>query len=426
MPVSLRTTIKRVAKRLSKSSYAARTAYNSIQESRRRHYYRSVAKDIPVDEHLVVFEAFLGRQYACSPRAIYEAMEADPRFDEYRFVWVSRNPDTMRQKVGDERTVVVRYLSHRYLRAYARAKYWVTNWRLSAALEKRAGQVVIQTWHGTPLKKIGMDLTIEGNATASQRKGHKRYLDDARLYDYFVSPSAFCTKVFASAFGLTQLGKEDVLIETGYPRNDRLYTFDEDDVAYLRERIGIPEGKKVILYAPTWRDNQHTLGVGFTFDPVEHIEGFLRGVSDDFVVIVRLHYLVANQIDLEAFGDKAIDCSSWDDINDLYIVSDVLITDYSSVFFDYANLHRPILFYMYDLQEYTTEVRDFYIDLDDLPGPIIETQDELLDVLGRLDEVSAAYAEKYREFNETYTYLDDARAGLRVAERCILGEGEEA
>ncbi|MDM8270479.1 CDP-glycerol glycerophosphotransferase family protein [Thermophilibacter provencensis] len=416
-----RAALKKRVKSLAKTSYFARSTFNSLQDYRRRRYFRSVAKDIPIDDKLVIFESFLGRQYACSPRAIYEAMRSDPRFDDYRFIWVSRKPDDLRKRIGDERTTVVKYLTRSYLRAYARAKFWVTNWRLPAGLCKREGQVVIQTWHGTPLKKIGMDLTIEGNATTSQRKGHRSYLNDAKKYDFFVSPSAFCTRVFASAFGLTQLGKENVLVETGYPRNDRLFSFSREDVDDIKQRLGIEPGKRVILYAPTWRDNQHTLGVGYTFDPVEHLERFLDSVPDDSMVIVRLHYLVANKVNLSAYRGKVIDCSRWEDINDLYIVSDVLITDYSSVFFDYANLRRPILFYMYDLQEYSSSVRDFYIDLDELPGPIIETQEELIDALANTEKIARQYADKYQTFIDTYDYLDDAHAGLRVAERCILG-----
>ena len=419
-----RAALKRRVKRLASTSYKTRSAFNSLQDFRRRRYFQSICEDIPIDDHLVLFESFLGRQYACSPRAIYEAMKRDSRFDDYRFVWVSRRPDKLRKEIGDERTIVVKYLSRRYLRAYARAKYWVTNWRLSTALKKRPGQVVIQTWHGTPLKKIGMDLTIEGNATTSQRKGHRSYLEDAKRYDYFVSPSAFCTKVFASAFGLSQLHKEDILIETGYPRNDRLFSFTQDEVEELKDELGIPEGNRVVLYAPTWRDNQHTLGVGYTFDPSAHIEAFLDSTPDDVTVIVRLHYLVANQLDLEKYRGKVIDCSRWEDINDLYLVSDVLVTDYSSVFFDYANLRRPIIFYMYDLEEYSTQVRDFYISLDELPGPIVKTQDELESALANIGELSERYAGAYQRFIDTYDYLDDSNAGLRVALRCILADTE--
>lgn len=411
--------IKSAIKAISKKNYVFRNWFNRVQDWRRKRYYKRMYLDVPVNDKMVIFESFLGKQYACSPKAIYEAMKEDDAYRDYIFVWVFRRSDTMRKELGDERTIVVKYNTRRYFRAYAQAKYWVTNWRLSSAIVKKEGQVCIQTWHGTPLKKIGMDLTIEGNATTSQKKGHKMYLEDAKLYDFFVSPSAFCSKVFASAFGLSILKKENILIETGYPRNDALCSTGADEVKSLKEALGLPLDKKIVLYAPTWRDNQHTLGVGYTFDFDAHIKGFLDRVSDDYAVIVRLHYLIADSLDLSPYAGRVFDFSKLDDINQLYLVSDALITDYSSVFFDYSNLRRPILFYMYDLDDYQHNVRDFYIDLDELPGPILKTEEELLAVLDNLEDVEKGYLEKYNQFASKYTYLDDGRAGQRVAHMCI-------
>ena len=395
------------------------TSFQSVQKLRRREYYRSVYQQIPIDEKLVLFESFLGKQFACSPRAIYEAMKNDHRFDDYKFVWVFRKADAMRKRIGDERTIVVKYNTRRYFRMYAQAKYWVTNWRLPDCLIKKEGQICVQTWHGTPLKKIGMDLTIEGNATTSQKKGHALYLNDAKKYDYFVSPSRFCTEVFSSAFGLNILDKRDILIESGYPRNDALFNFTDDDVLEIKNQLNIPLEKKVILYAPTWRDNQYTQGVGYSFDLDKEVISFLEHVPDDTIVLMRLHYLVANSVDLTQFGSKIRNVSSYEDINNLYLISDILITDYSSVFFDYADLKRPIVFFMYDLQEYENNIRDFYIELDTLPGPIVETADDLMAVLGNMEEINREYSDKYQEFNSTYNYLDDGGAGLRVAEAVI-------
>lgn len=411
--------IKRIVKKVFNSNYLMRNLFNNIQDLRRKNYYKKVYRDIPVDDKLVLFESFLGKQYACSPKAIYEAMRRDPRYDEFQFVWVFRKDNSKRYILGDERTIVVKYNSRKYFRLYARAKYWVTNWRLSSAIIKKEDQICIQTWHGTPLKKIGMDLNIEGNATTSQKKGHQMYLNDAKKYDYFVSPSAFCTKVFASAFGLNLLNKTDILIETGYPRNDFLYRYSQDDIIRIKDELNISQNEKVILYAPTWRDNQHQLGVGYTFDMAEHIKKFLDVMSKEYTIILRLHYLVANQLDVSAYKGRVIDCSRLDDINQLYVISDMLITDYSSVFFDYANLKRPILFYMYDLKEYESNVRDFYIDLNELPGPIIENEDTLIEQVRDVDEWKNDFKEKYDLFNNKYNYLDDENAGLRVVERCI-------
>ena len=411
--------LKRYIKKITNKNYFLKKQFDKIQLYRRKSYYKRVYQKLSVDDKMVIFEAFLGKQYACSPKAIYEAMLNDEKYKDFTFVWVFRNPAKRRFEFKDRRTVIVKYNTRRYFNFYARAKYWVNNWRLSEAIIKKDNQVFIQTWHGTPLKKIGIDLQIEGNATTSQKKGHAMYLHDAERYDYFISPSAFCTKVFASAFGLNILHKENCLIETGYPRNDYLFRYTEKDVDKIKTELHIPKDKKVILYAPTWRDNQHQLGVGYTFDMTKYIESFLSSLSDDYVVIMRLHYLVANQLDVSKFKGKVFDYSSLDDINRLYVISDILITDYSSVFFDYSNLKRPILFYMYDLDEYQSSVRDFYIDLNELPGPIIKEEKELLRAIDKIDDIIIEYKDKYKSFNEKYTYLDDKNAGKRVLDICM-------
>lgn len=411
--------IKKVCKQLVNKNYFFREAFNSFQDWRRKRYFKKVSTVIPVNKKMVIFESFLGKQYACSPKAIYEAMLNDPKYSDYVFVWVFRSSDKMRKQLGNSRTIVVKYNSRRYFRAYAEAKYWITNWRLSAALIKKEEQICIQTWHGTPLKKIGMDLNIEGNATTSQAKGHKMYLEDAKKYDYFVSPSRFCTEVFSSAFGLKQLNKQDILIETGYPRNDFLFRLSPSVVDSIKEELRLPLDKKVVLYAPTWRDNQHTLGVGYTFDADVHIKDFLNLLPEEYIAVVRLHYLVADSLDLSGYGRKVFDYSKIDDINLLYAVSDVLITDYSSVFFDYSNLKRPIIFYMYDLENYQKNIRDFYIGLDELPGPIVQTETELINTLKNIDQIKLDYSEKYKQFVDRFTYLDDGEAGKRVARHCI-------
>lgn len=411
--------LKLLIKRIVKLNYFFKNSFDTIQKKRRSHYYKKMYKTLNVDEKLVIFESFLGKQYACSPKAIYEAMLKDERFNDFVFIWVFRNPVARRMEFKDKRTVIVKYNTRRYFRYYARAKYWISNWRLSEAIIKKENQIFIQTWHGTPLKKIGMDLEIEGNATTSQKKGHAMYLNDAKKYDYFISPSAFCTKVFASAFGLNILHKENILIETGYPRNDFLFRFTNKDVYRIKKELHLPMDKKIILYAPTWRDNQHELGVGYTFDMAKYIKSFLDNINDDFIVIVRLHYLVANQLDISAYKGKVFDYSKLDDINRLYVISDILITDYSSVFFDYANLMRPILFYMYDLDEYQSNVRDFYIDLDELPGPIFKEEQKLLEAIEHIDHITEAYHDKYKHFNDKYNYLDDENAGKRVLDICM-------
>ena len=133
------------------------------------------------------------------------------------------------------------------------------------------------------------------------------------------------------------------------------------------------------------------------------------------MILFSAHYFVANSIDLSKYEGFVINTNGiMDDINEAYIISDIIMTDYSSVFFDFANLKRPMLFYMYDIDDYKGNLRDFYLDLDELPGPIAKTQDELEKNLENIDEISEKYKEKYKKFNEKFNYLDDKDATIRV------------
>lgn len=413
--------IKKILEKIRKKNYFFNSIYQRIINWYYAFKYKIISYNNPVDEKIIFFESFIGKQYACSPKAIYEQMLKDPYFKDYTFVWSFRKykRKKLKKEFTDSRTVLVTYKSKKYYEYCAKAKYWITNWRMPVYMKKKKNQVFIETWHGTPLKKIGLDSTKEGIAQTSQKKTHKMYLKDAKGYDYFISPSHFCTKVFASAFGLDQLKKTNIIIETGYPRNDKLYNYTQDDIYSIKSKLNIPLDKKIILYAPTWRDNQHILGVGNTLDINSTFQNFMNNVSDEYVVILRLHYLVASKVDLTGLENKVYNYSNIDDVNDLYLISDILITDYSSVFFDYANLKRPILFYMYDLEDYQHNIRDFYIDLASLPGPIIKTEEELLKAVYNIDKITEKYQSKYDMFSKTYNYLDDGNASKRVIDICV-------
>ena len=236
-----------------------------------------------------------------------------------------------------------------------------------------------------------------------------------------VSPSRYCTEKFISAFNLKSIGKEDIMIEEGYPRNDDIVKHTPEKVAEIKKSLGIPDNKKVILYAPTWRDNQHEVGIGYVYDSPLDFDRLRERLGDDYVVLYRAHYFIAQSLNFDDYKDFVIDVSLYSEINDLYIISDVLITDYSSVLFDYGILKRPILFYMYDLEYYQDELRGFYLTLDELPGPIVETQEDLEEKLLTLDEwtKSEDYISKYKEFSDRFTYLDDGHAAERVVKRVI-------
>ena len=219
-----------------------------------------------------------------------------------------------------------------------------------------------------------------------------------------------------SAFNLKEVHKENCIIEQGYPRNDFLYNYTEDDVKRIKQKLGIDGiNKKIILYAPTWRDNQHQAGVGYTYKTEVDFDKLQKELQDEYIILFRAHYFVSNSFDFEKYKGFIYNVSNLDDVNETYVVSDILITDYSSVFFDYANLKRPMLFYMYDFEEYKDEMRGFYIDIDELPGEITKTEDELINAIRHTKNFE--YNEKYKKFNDKFNYLDDGQAAKRTVEK---------
>ena len=406
---------KWIIRQISKTKYG-KALVSRLRSARKLKRVKAISAENEINPKKVIFSSFAGRKYACNPKAIYEYMINSPEFDDFEFVWGFRNAAAKAEFFDDKRTKFVKNGSLAFFKELAQSKYWVFNYKTTKYFIKKEGQVYLQCWHGTPLKRLGCDISIEdGNKANSLSDIHRLYIEESAKYDYFISPSAFCTEKFITAFALDKLHKEDIILECGYPRNEALFTFETSQVEAIKEKLGIPLDKKVILYAPTFRDNQYVKGQGNTYKLGMNLLRWQDYLSEDYVVLMRLHYLVSNSINVSQFEGFAYDVSQYDDINDLYIISDMLITDYSSVFFDYANLKRPILFYMYDLEEYKNNIRDFYIDLDELPGPIAENESDLMDLIYNINNVATEYQQCYRAFNEKYNYLD----GPGVTEKIV-------
>ena len=394
----------------------AKKTKTSMQKREYMKYY----KKCDVDDKLCVFEAFNGRKYCDSPKAIYLRMLSDKKYKDYKYVWAFLNPEEFKFLEKNKNTKVVKYNSDEYKEAYAKAKYWFTPSRLPDYIVPKKDQNYVQCWHGTPLKRLGFDIVVKGeNAIHTVKEWSNSYEYDASRYTYMVSPSKFCTEKYISAFNLKKVGKDKCILETGYPRNDALFTFDDKYVNNLKKELGIPRDKKIILYAPTWRDNQYKTGTGYSYNLALDFDKFRDKFSKDYVILFRTHYLVAEAIDLNKYKGFIYNVSDYSDINDLYILADMIITDYSSVFFDYANLRRPMLFYMYDLEEYKNNMRDFYFSLDELPGPIVESEEDLYKEIKNIDKYWNTYKEKYDKFNKRFNYLDDKDSSKRVLDIII-------
>lgn len=366
-----------------------------------------------MDDETILFEAFGGRNYTCSPKAIYEKMLSMPQFKNFKFVWAFLDTDIHDVK-EDKRTTIVKSKSKEYYKYCSIAKYWIVNSIMEESLTKKKGQVYVQCWHGTPIKKLRCDIEVDGSVLNTIKEIRKRNDIDAKRFDYFISPSKYCTEKFISAFNLKKLNKENIIIEEGYPRNDFLFNKTQKDITLIKEKLKIPINKKVIFYLPTFRDNQHTSGIGYTYELQIDFDRLRKAIGDEYVVLFSPHYFIANSIDLSKYEGFVINVARYDEINELYLVSDIIMTDYSSVFFDFANLKRPIVFYMYDYDLYQSRLRDFYISLDELPGPITRTQEELEKCIINIETEFPKYERKYEDFNKKYNYLDDGNASERV------------
>lgn len=413
--------IKKILISIAKRNIFLREIMTKIKNKiEKKNYINKFYNKFSVDNKLCIFEAFNGRKYCDSPKAIYLEMLNNKKYNDYKFVWAFIDPEEFSFLEKNERTKVVKYNTYEYKMYYAKAKYWFTPSRLYDYLVPKNNQVYVQFWHGTPLKKLGFDIKTKGkNALNTVKEWSQKYQYDASRYTYMVSPSAFTTEKYITAFNLKAINKDKCIIETGYPRNDALFTFDNKYIDKLKKDLNIPKNKKIILYAPTWRDDQHQSGIGYTYQLGLNFDNFKEKFGEDYIILFRTHYLIASSIDLSKYKGFILDVSNYSDINDLYILSDIILTDYSSVFFDYANLKRPMIFFMYDLDDYKNNMRDFYIDLNELPGPIVTKEDDLYEKLKNIDKYWIEYRKKYEKFNKKFNYLDDANASKRVLEEII-------
>ena len=378
---------------------------------------------IKTDDKVVIFETFNGRSFSDSPKYLYLEMLNNKDYKDYKFIWAFNDPESktnLFKELVNDRTTIVKTNTNSYLKSYAKAKYWIVNSKLNERLIKKKGQICCQCWHGTPLKRLGFDILKEkGNALNTVKEIKEKYYNDAKVYDYMLSPSKFCSEALTSAFALKILNKENIIVEKGYPRNDFLFKYTEDDVLKIKKSIGIDTDKKIILYAPTWRDNQHTSGVGYTYKLGIDFDTLKKKIGDKYIILFRAHYFIANSFDFDKYKGFVYNVSNIDDVNLLYVISDILITDYSSVFFDFANLKRPMLFYMYDKEEYQNNLRDFYFSLSYLPGPIVKEEKDLIKEINEVDTYFIRYKEKYDEFNKKFNYLDSKDISLKVLKEII-------
>lgn len=362
-------------------------------------------------EKIIYFESFHGTQYSDNPRAIYEWMV--DKYPDYTLVWgVSKGSE---EPFHSEKVSYVSRFSLKWFLTMPRAKAWVINTRTPLWLAKNKRTTYIQTWHGTPLKKIGRDISEVNIPGYTKETYDQGFSDESKRWDYLISPNPYATAIFRQAFDYS--GK---ILEVGYPRNDVLVRVRK--IPELKPRLiakqGLPPNKRFILYAPTWRETENRQNGKYAFTTTFPFEALANEMEEDVVLLVRMHYLVAQQFDFEQYGERIINVSVGYDMSDLLAVTDLLITDYSSCLFDYAITERPMLFYIPDQKEYEEEMRGFYFPMEDtMPGELVTTEEAVREAIKRWEQhPETLKTSHYDSFKERFTGIEKNKAAKKVAE----------
>lgn len=360
--------------------------------------YKKATETYPVNQKMIFFESNLGKQYTGNPRYIYERMME--RYPDFTYVWcyhgdahIPGNP------------IIVKRASEEYYKLLAQSRYIVNNTTFPLWYH-REETFYLQTWHGTPFKRLHWDIT----SRPIERRSTPDFYAKSTKWDALLSPNPYSTSKFRSAFRY-----EGEVLEYGYPANDVFYHQEryERTRKSVRDKLGImDENVPVYLYAPTWRDGKHIGNSMFEFDLLFDPYEFLKQAPKDAVLLVRSHHMSSSDEKLSNLRGRVIDVSGWDDAVELMCGADTLITDYSSIVFDWYCSRKPVIYYVPDYDQYVGPQRGAYFDLNENnAGQICKTQSELFDEIQKTAETKTT---SYSKFYADFCSLHDGTASDKV------------
>ncbi len=372
-------------------------------------------------KRLLIFESNLGRNYSGNPRAIYEEL-LRRRIDlEYEIVWIFLCPE---EAEVPGRCTKVRRESLPALQKMWQAAVWVMDTRQMSYVRKNKRTKYIMTWHGTPLKKLGLDLdnlsspTQEVSGEEALASYKEELIRNTKRWDYLIAPNQDSADIFRRCFAF-----QGEMLKTGYPRNDILIEGNNrNTIAELKKKYNLPINKRILLYAPTWRDYEGKGECDYYFRPKLSFDALFEALREEAVLIVQYHYYIKEKPDFSKFNGFIREIKT--DIRELYLVSDLMITDYSSTMFDYSILKRPMVFYAYDLEQYS-RLHGFYFDyLNFVPGPVATTTEELIPLLTKENDLSE-YKTALLAFGDRFNDWEKGTASAQIADLIVLLGGKK-
>ncbi len=359
--------------------------------------YKKAVNKYFVVENLFFFESNLARQYSGNPRYIYEKLIE--RFPNFIYVWAyDGNPKNI-----PGNPIVVKRSSNEYYKYLAKARVIINNTTFPIYIH-REDTFYLQTWHGTPYKLLHWDKNNE-------KKSNPQFYIKSRGWNALLSPNNYSTEKFKSAFRY-----DGEILELGYPANDIFYNKEKYDAKRdeVRNKLGISSDNLVYLYAPTWRDEGHLGNSKFKFNLMLNTEKFLEHAPQGSILLVRGHHMSEVTEELKHLHGSSIDVSEWDDVVEIICAADVLITDYSSIVFDWYCTKKPVLYYVPDLKHYENKLRGSYFDIHKINcGSVCETEEELY------KNINVDDAPFYEEFYNIFCSVHNGESADKVVDFLI-------
>jgi len=386
------------------------TKYDKDQVFKKRVNYTEYYETFDIENNMILYESYHGSSISCNPYAIFKSLLTDEAFNNNRHVWVLNDKSKIPNELKDNVNIVfITRDCDLYMRYLAKAKYLVNNVSFPEYFIRKEEQVYLNTWHGTPIKGLGKDIKDEFMA-------HKNVTRNFLQASHLIQPNKYTSDILLDRYDVKDVFG-GIVAQTGYPRQDLMLNITEEQKTKLLKKLNISNKKKIVLYAPTWR-GLHGTAVFDTTRLEEDIKSIIE--LEDIHFLFRGHHMIEGLVSNLNIGNVLVPNDI--DTNSLLSVVDVLITDYSSIAFDYMAMEKPIIYYTYDREEYEAE-RGLYLPLEDLGGVICQNSEELLESLSttiKSNEITIKQKEAQKEF----CLYDDGKATQRVIDLVFKNKKE--
>ncbi|MEH7075093.1 CDP-glycerol glycerophosphotransferase family protein [Neobacillus drentensis] len=403
---------KKVLKRRIKFIVGPLANYVKKSNHRRIIHYQRYYEKLNVIDDTILYESRDGRSLTDSPYAIFKYLLHHPEYQHFKHIWSINHPNELESVIakykGLKNVIFVKRNSNDYLKYLATSKYLINNSTFQSFYIPKDEQIYINTWHGTPLKSMGFD--IPGNPAHSQN-----VVRNFLSADYLLSPNDHTTKMFLDSYKLNGL-YNGAIIQEGYPRIDLTYQTVPEEFKAILTQLGldVDKNKQTILYAPTWKGTNVSKAKNDMFQLISEMTYLRKRVGSEYNLLIKVHPFLYEQA--KKFTElKEILIPDFVDTNELLSVVDLLITDYSSIFFDYLVTNKPILFYIWDYDDYREE-RGMYLSEEELPGPTLFTIEEVVVAVQGISNISDQYTHVYQEVKNRFTKHDDGNVTSRIVD----------